>query len=447
MAVIVLAVLCAFPAAAQNGGGQAPSPDAAPPGKLTLHEALKRALEVNEQVERSHEEIGVAKANQSYLFSQIMPRINLTGATTRNSKEVSFGSGADARTILPGFNWNYSFVLAQPVYAGNRERRAYDQAKIGVLNAEEGVRGTEDAVLLRVASNYLAIVDADRSIDVENRNISLAQKRREQATAFYQAGETTKVDVLRAETAIKAAQRALAVAQQARATAEGRLRADLNLEGPVDVADPGHVLPPLPDEPTLVNRAQSTRPDITTASNNVRSASLEVQKQRGFWLPVVTFNAGYINQKTAFPAPRYGFATFNFNVPLFQSGEVQARVAGAKERELQARSELDEARISAREDVHRAMIDLQSADTSLSLAKEQLAAADAEYTQSFELYRAQEATSLDVSTSEQSLAEARRAVANETLNHDLAELRVWYAAGALKEAVGVTATNMSGATR
>jgi hypothetical protein len=36
------------------------------------------------------------------------------------------------------------------------------------------------------------------------------------------------------------------------------------------------------------------------------------------------------------------------------------------------------------------------------------------------------------------LADARRAVAEETLNRDLAELRVWYAAGAIKEALGVT---------
>jgi outer membrane protein len=417
------------------------------PAKLTLHDALVRALELNEQVERSREEIGVAQANQKFLFSQVMPRVNLNGATTKNSTEVSFGSGGDARTVLPGTNWNYSFVLAQPVFAGNRERRAYEQAKIGVLNAREGVRGTEDAVLLRVASSYLSIVDADRTIDVEKRNIALAEKRKEQASAFYQAGETTKVDVLRAETSIKAAQRLLAAARQARETAAGRLRADLNLDGPVDVIDPGHILPPLPDEASLVGRAEGTRPDIATAANNVRSAGLEVQKQHGFWYPVVTFNAGYVNQKVSFPASRYGFATLNFSVPLYQSGEVQARVAGAKERELQAKSQLDELKVNAREDVHRAIVDLQSAETGLTLAKEQFAAAEAEYNQAFDLYRAQEATSLDVSTSEQSLAEARRAVAAETLNRDLAELRVWYAAGALKEAVGVAAANTSGATR
>jgi outer membrane protein len=407
------------------------------PNKLTLHDALTRAMEVNEQLERSREEIGVAQANQRYIFSQVLPRVNVSGSTTKNSTEVSFGSGSDSRVILPGTDWNYRAVLTQPIYAGNRDRRAYEQAKITVRNAEEGVRGTEDAVLLRVASNYLAIVDADRSIDVEKRNISLSEKRREQATAFYQAGETTKVDVLRAETSIKAAQRALAVAQQSRATAEGRLRADLDLSGPIEVTDPGHVLPPLPDETTLMARAQSDRPDITTAVNNLRAADLEIKKQRGFWFPVVTFEAGYLDQKAAFPAARYGYGRLNFNIPVWQSGEVQARVAGAKERELQAQSTLDEAKIAAREDVHRAIVDLQAAATSLTLANDQLSAAEAEYNQVFELYRAQESTSLDVATSEQSLAEARRAVATETLNRDLAELRVWYAAGALKEAVGI----------
>lgn len=422
----------------------ASAPASSGPVKLTFHDALVRAAEVNEQVERSREEIEVARQNQKYLFSQVLPRVNLTGATTRNSEEVAFGSGADARTILPATDWNYRLTLAQPVYAGNRERRAYEQAKLAVQNAREGVRGTEDAVLLRVASNYLAIVDADRTVDVERGNIELAEKRRTQATAFYQAGESTKVDVLRAETSIKAAQRLLAVAQQQRETAAGRLREDLNLDGPIEVIDPGHVLPPLPDEASLISRAEGSRPDIAQAGNNVQSAALEVRKQRGFWFPTVTFNAGFVNQKSAFPASRYGYGQFNFNVPIFQSGEVQARVAGAKERELQAQSTLDETRTAAREDVRRALVDLRAAEVGLTLAKEQLAAAEAEYGQAFELYRAQEATSLDVSTSEQSLAEARRAVAQETLNRDLAELRVWYAAGALKEAVGVAAVNLSG---
>jgi outer membrane protein len=406
--------------------------------KLTFHDAMERAVRVNNTVERARADVGIAEANRQQLLSNVLPRITATGTTQRNSESVSFTNGGSSTTVLAKNDWNYRLTMSQPVFAGRRELRAYSQAKIAVQNAQIGVGGTEDAVLLRVASNYLAVVNADSRIAIEQRNVEIAQKRRAQATAFYQAGESTKVDVLRAETAIKASQRLLAVAQQARQDAISRLRADLDLDGDIQVVNPDHPLPPLPDESALITRAEASRPDVDIAENNVQVARLEVQKQRGFWLPTVTFNGGFINQKSQFPAPHYAFGALNFNVPILQSGEVQARVAAARERELQSKLDLESTKVDVREDVRTAFTALREAATSLGLAKEQLAAAEAEYNQVFELYRAQEATSLDVASSEASLAEARRAVNEESLNRDLAELRVWYASGAIKQAVNVT---------
>ena len=53
----------------------------------------------------------------------------------------------------------------------------------------------------------------------------------------------------------------------------------------------------------------------------------------------------------------------------------------------------------------------------------------------FELYRGQEATSLDVQSSESSLSEARRAVVVSRLARLLSELAVYFAAGDLESAV------------
>jgi outer membrane protein len=406
---------------------------------MTLQDALNRALQVNNIVERSRIEVDLAEQNRKLLLGSILPQIALNGSTIRNTEEVSFGTGADAKTVLPENDWNYRIVLSQPIYAGFREKRAYDQAKIGIVNARQGVRGTEDAILLRVASNYLGVANAEANITIEKKNIEIAQKRRTQSDAFFQAGEVTKVDVLRAETAIKSAQRLLAAAQQQREAAESALRADLDLTGDIAVTPPERAMEPLPDETALVSKAEATRPDIAIAENNIRIAELEVKKQRGAYFPVVTFDAGFIDQKAAFPASRYGYGAFRFNVPIWQSGQVESHIATAKEREHQARLLLEDAKIAAREDVHKAISDLNAADTTLQLAKEQLTAAEAEYAQVFELYRAQESTSLDLASSEVELAEARRAVAAETLNHNLAQLRVWYAAGAIKDAVGVGA--------
>jgi outer membrane protein len=407
--------------------------------RLTFDGALRRAMEVNNTVERTREQIGVATAQRDQLLSAVLPRITLNGDLTRNSLEQRFGEGDDAIAILPRNDWAYRVTLEQPVYAGRREVRAYSQAKLNVENARQGARGSEDAALLRVASAYLAVVNADRRVDVEKKNIELAERRLKQAQAFYEAGEVTKVDVFRAETAMKAAQRLMAVAVQQRENAASQLRVELDLDGPLEVDESTtRHLPPLPAEAELIAHAQTSRADVDVAENNVQIAQLEVSKQRGYWLPTVRFDGGFIQQRTPFPASQYAYGALRFTVPIFQSGEVVARVAGAKSLEKQATIALDEAKINAREDVRRALADLRSAETGLQLAGEQLEAAQAEYEQAFELYRAQEATSLDVAASEQSLADARRAVAEETLNRELAELRVWFASGQIKTAVGVT---------
>lgn len=405
---------------------------------LTFDGALRRALEVNNTVEQSREIVGVAEAQKAQLLSSVLPTIRLLGNLTRNSIEQTFGGeGEDSVTILPRNDWSYRLVLQQPIYAGRREFRAYSQAKLNIENAKQTSRFNEDAVLLRVASSYLAVVNADRRIEIEKRNVELAERRLKQAQAFYEAGEVTRVDVLRGQTAMKAAQRLMEVAVQTREHAASQLREDLDLQGPIAVVEPEQTLPPIPGEGELVARAAASRADVEVAANNVRIANLEISKQRGFRLPTVFFEGGWIHQKTPFPAARYQFGMLNFNVPLFQAGEVQARVAGAKHQAKAAEFALDTAKSAAREDVLTALADLHAAETGLQLAKEQLEAAQAEYDQAFELYRAQEATSLDLASSEASLADARRAVAEETLNRELAELRVWFAAGAIKDAVGV----------
>lgn len=405
--------------------------------RLTFDEALARALVVNNSVERTRQSVDIAAAGRDQLLSSVLPKITLNGDLTRNSIEQRFGEGDESIAILPRNDWAYRITLEQPLYAGRREFRAYSQAKLFVENAKEGVRASEDAALLRVSSSYMAVINADRRVDVERRNIELAERRLQQARAFFEAGEVTRVDVLRAETAQKAAQRLMAVAEQQREHALSQLRTDLDLDGEIEVSVPERPLAPLPDESVLLAGAQASRADVDIAENNVRIAELEVSKQRGFWLPTVRFDGGFVQQKTPFPANTYSYGALRFTVPIFQSGEVIARVAGAKSAEKQAEFALEEAKLNAREDVRRALADLRSAGIGLQLANEQLQAAQAEYEQAFELYRAQESTSLDLASSEASLADARRAVAEETLNRDLAELRVWYAAGDIKSAVGL----------
>jgi outer membrane protein len=158
-----------------------------------------------------------------------------------------------------------------------------------------------------------------------------------------------------------------------------------------------------------------------------------VLKQRGAILPVVSAEGGWVNQRSSFPTDQYGFFRLNVNVPLYQGGEVKARTAVAQERLRQAELLVQATRQVVREEVRLALLDLETTSANLRLAREQLAAAEAEYEQASELYSAQEITALEAEAAETSLAEARRAVATGELDRDVAELRVWSAAGLLKK--------------
>jgi outer membrane protein len=427
--VATLLATCAFGAAAQPP---------APPLKLTLLDALTRAMTTNASVERARAEVSAADAQKRGYLSLVLPRLTATGNLTRNTEEVSFGTDTDRRIILPENDWKGQITLNQPVFAGLREKRAYQQSKEALVSARDGVVGAEDRAVFRVATEYMAAAEAEAILAVEKQTLALARKRRKQAQDLFEAGETTRVDVLRADTAIKASERRIAAAERDRENAIGLLRIDLTLDGPIEIQEPAVPMPVAPSEADLIANAEAGRSDLRQAKSALRIAELEIQKQSGAYLPVVTADAGYIWQKTSFPTSRYGYAALRFTVPLFTGGEVGSKVAFAKEREKQAQLSYDEALRTVREDVRRALLDARTAATQVELSAEQLSAAEAEYKQVFEQYQSQEITSLDVAASEATLADARRTVATDRLNRQLSELGIWYSVGGLGSQVRKT---------
>ena len=433
--ILSLAAVTAVGATAW-GQSETPAAPATPAQTLTLQEAVRRALESNLTLGRSRIGVTTADLQRRTLLASVLPKVNIQGATTQNSEEVSFGSGSDQRVILPGTDWNYRLVLTQPIYAGSRERRALQQARLNVDIARQGVASAEDQVLTGVIADYLSVLEGESLLAVEQRNLDLAGNRQKQANDLFEAGETTRVEVLRAESDIKAAERRIASARQLRDAAESRLRLDLAIDGPaapIRVSEPGPLFPQLPPEAALYTEAERLRPEVAQAKTNVEIARLEVLKQKGALLPTVAAEGGWINQRSTFPSDRYGYLTLRLNVPVYQGGEVKARTATAQELQRQAEMGLEQVLQTVREQVRLALLDLQTADANLRLAREQLTAAEAEYQQASELYQAQEITALESESAETSLAEARRAVATGELDRAVAELRVWSAAGLLKQ--------------
>ena len=417
--------------------GQAPAPAEPSSPRLTLRAALDRAFLLSPSAVRAQDEIRVATAQRDATKSLVLPRINLTGSLIRNSEEVTFGSVDDSRTILPRNDWNARVTLQQPVYAGRRELRLYNQSKEGITLARDGQQGNRDRIALRVIADYSAAVQAQALIHVEGQAAELAERRIAQAQALFDAGEVTKVDVLRAATAHKGALRRVANADAEAIQARSRLRIALAIDGgDRELGDLDETtefgLPVL--GPEVLEARALTRPEIKLAETNVRIADLEVLKQKGAHLPVVTADLGYIRQKSSFPSDSYGYAALRFTVPVFQAGEVGAKTRIAAARLHQAEVTLLEARRQASEDVRQALALLDAARRSKALAEDQLKAAEAEYAQARDLYEQREVTALDLEAAESALSEARRALIEGRFAVLQAEASAWLSAGSLADA-------------
>lgn len=418
---------------------QAPTPATPEPAgpRLTLRAALERAFQLSPSAIRAEDEIQAAEAQRAATRSLVLPRLSINANLIKNSQEVSFGSPEDSRIILPGTDWSTRLTLQQPIYAGRRELRLYSQSKEGITLARDGRRGNRDRLALRVIADYALAVQADALAEVERQAAALAEKRIAQAQALFDAGEVTRVDVLRAETAYKGALRRVALAESDGIQARSRLRTTLAIDGgdtelgALDVT--AEISIPVPAREAL-DRMALDRAEIKQAETNVRIASIEIQKQKGAYLPVVTADLGYLKQKSSFPSDGYGYAALRFSVPIFQGGEVGAKVRIASARQHQAEVTLAEARRQATEDVRQALAMLESARRAKTLADDQVKAAEAEYAEARDLYEQREATALDLQAAETALSEARRSLIEAKFEVLRGEAMAWLAAGSLADA-------------
>ncbi len=399
---------------------------------LTFQQVLKRALQANPSITRAHADVGAARAQRTMATSAILPRVDLDASATQNQREIGFDLGGATTTIQPRQDWATKLTLRQPLYVGGREFKAIRQTELTIDAAEAASQSTEETTLFRAAADYLSLTEAGTLIEVERRNVEVASERRDLAERMLKAGEFTRVDVLRAEAAQKAAERELAAAEQQRKEAESRMRLDLALDEEIITVPPSFALPPVPGIEELTALSLASHPELKRAAASLDIAKLETRKQRGAYLPVVMLNASVTKQRAGFPSSDARAIGVSVHVPLFDSGEIASRVAVANEHEKQAAASDAEARQMIREEIVQSVASLETARKTFELAQEQLATAGAQYLQISALYRSQEATSLDMDAAETALAEANRAVVIGSLQTKIAELRVWFAAGSLK---------------
>ena len=296
-----LALGATAPVAAQGSGRAGPlQTDTL---RLTLDDALTRALRQGDEVRLAETQVDIADAQVTAARATALPQLRLNS----NYQHVVENARAQAVGSIFGQNntYNSNLVLSQTLFQGGR-----------VLAANRAARRTGDAVRLDasevqaqmvvdVQRAYLNALFARRIVQIQDSAVVLASERLAQVERLEQGGRAARFDVLRARVE-RANLEPLAIrarTDEELALLEVKRLLNVPAEQPMTLAstlDAGDVLA------AVSARPDSAAPPVADARPAVRSAELVTQARqdairvaRADYLPTVGISGvfGYL----AFP--------------------------------------------------------------------------------------------------------------------------------------------------
>ena len=369
----------------------------------TIESALGRAYTGNPTLDAQRASVRATDENVPRALSGYRPSIVASGSAgygTVNGQTVSGGQNVGfGRDLIPR---NLGLTVTQNLFNGFRTVNSTRQAETQVYGARETLRNTEQTTLFNAAQSYMNVLRDTATLDLQRNNVEVLEEQLRQTRDRFNVGEVTRTDVAQAESRLAAARSQVSVA-------EANLQTSIATYRQVVGVEPRQLAPGRPID-RLVPRSLTTavqigleeHPAIISALHAVDAAELQVKITEGELAPTVSLTGGVTQgYATTFPGDNTLSASIvgQVSVPIYQGGEVYARVRQAKETAGQRRIEAEATRDQVRAAVVSSWGSLESSKANVQAAQAQVAAAEVALTGVREEARVGQRTTLDVPSS------------------------------------------------
>ncbi len=315
--------------------------------RLTLSDAIAKALEHNFDIRIAKTALQQAERNNTLGNAGFSPNVNATAGVTTGSANtrIEFADGrvqevANAASV----GYNGAVSLGWTLFDGGR---MFLNKKL--LNTQEAVASAQlkervQAIVSQTVQAYAAAVFQKQQGVAIDTALVLAKTRMILSQVKYETGASAKVDFLRARVDYNTRQSDSLTLEAQHISSLATLNALMGEE-----ADKLYVLD---DElqmntalqPADKDRLKDLSPSLQIARQNAEASELSAKIVKSFMLPTLSVNGTYSYNRTQSQA---GFALFNqsygpsggatLNMPLFQGGNLrrQAKVASLQAMRMQ----------------------------------------------------------------------------------------------------------------
>lgn len=421
VAGILLSIgLLPAPLLAQNQG--APS---------TLPELVRAAIATHEEVARADSQIRRAQSDIKLTSSALLPHLDLNGSWTKYQDELAIELvPGESYVIRPADDWLWSADLTQTLFYGLRDWRARDIARLTRDIAELQRTTVINDLTLTVAAAFYTAVATEQRVEVERVALEANQTQLKVTERRFDVGEVSVADVARWRAEVAAGRQSLVVAEGEAEISRRRLARIAGVAEVGQLVTPGPIPVPPGEDESLRLQAMDGRLEMATLRNQLKAAGLYVQVQQGGWLPELDANVQYLEQKSTFPSDSWLSLSLDLRVPVYDGGLTAARVARAREDQIEVELLEAEVRKAISDQVDSAAVTYRAATAALEAAGERREASREAYRQVDRAYRVGEATTLDLLDATTEATDA----ANTLI---IAKAQRQYQAIALRHAIGL----------
>jgi TolC family type I secretion outer membrane protein len=401
----------------------------------TLEQALTQAWQNNPTLAAERESLAAAQNRVEEAQGGYYPQVKLIGALGTSHNDVSFMAIPGFALPLDEFSLNTRQIgieADQALYAGGKITGTVDVAT-HMREAEAAhMHGVEQGVLLDAAQAYMAVLEAQAVLALEQSNENVLKQALDAAQANFDNGEVTHTDVDQAKAR-------LAGTQAARIQADGAVTAALATYERVIGSEPDSLQQPA----ALTGLPASQQDALGLAEHNFAVVSAEAQSAaaqsnvdvaESGMKPSLTL----VGQISKAREPQFLFEKLdtrsimlNLSVPLYAGGSLTSQMHAAKHEASSSQQQALDARRQARDQVIHAWQAYQTATAGLAAIQVEITAAQSAYDGVLAEYKQGERTTLDVLNAEQELLNAKVNQVKAQSDETVAEYSLKAATGSL----------------
>lgn len=379
----------------------------------TLADALASAYKTNPTLDGARQQTRQADEGFAQARAGFLPQIGVTGSygtQLRITESTSvFGTQRQKNTFEPQ---NATITASQSLFEGGRRLAQIGLANAQIEGAQEGLRATEQQVLLQVIAVYMDVLRDAEAVRIREANVTLLERQLQAAKDRFEVGEITRTDVAQSQARLAGALAGLA---GARSDLEASRAEYARIVGtpPNDLEPP----PPVAGVPADLNEAVDTaldaNPDFLRFKQNERAARQQVRIERADLLPQVSL-FGRMARDTDPSGPgleqESQVAGAQVSIPLFEGGFANSRTRQAKIGVLRAQAQTEEVRRSVVSQTTSAWNDYAAAQRVIEASKEQVKANELALEGAEQEQQVGLRTTLDVLNAQQELLDSQLAV-------------------------------------